>query len=437
MLKVLLNRYFMLYLSGGLISLTGGFMLSVAILFQVFKITGSALAVGIIFIVNTLPDLFLSSPAGVYIDRWGWKRTIIAGNLIRGVAILLLVFCRSSSELWIFYMVIFIEAAVSQFLKISDNVLISRLARKNRLLQANSLSSINCDLAMLIGPAICGILIELKGIDIVWVLISSAFMIEAFIVSLIPGTIGPSSRCSARKSSPAALPKKSNFRKEFLITLTIIRKHRLIAAVFITLIFAMPGAGIFSVMLVPYLHSIGGDIKIYGFFLSFLAGGRLIGGFLTGYIGKYFTHSQLFKICLIISSVCLFLVINTPLTYAALIAFFMGIPSATFQISLQSILQSGAKPKYRGRIFGAFETAVAFLMLFGLGVAGAAGNYLSALFMMNLAAGLQLLSGLIGFILFREAPLIEDRIEAILRGLFHWNKVKTRKKTAPKIIHVH
>src|SRR6202140_1528925 len=70
MLAVLRQRNFGLLWVGQNISMVGDWVLFVALPFYIYALTGSTLATGIMFIVQTLPRLFFGSVAGVFVDRW-------------------------------------------------------------------------------------------------------------------------------------------------------------------------------------------------------------------------------------------------------------------------------------------------------------------------------------------------------------------------------
>ena len=83
MFSVLRQRHFTLLWAGQLVSMLGDWIVLVALPFYVYQHTGSALATGLMFIVETLPRLFLGSLAGVFVDRWDRRKTMIAADLLR------------------------------------------------------------------------------------------------------------------------------------------------------------------------------------------------------------------------------------------------------------------------------------------------------------------------------------------------------------------
>ena len=82
MLKLLRKRNYGLLWISQLISIIGDFALFAALPFFIYKITGSVLATGIMFMIQVLPPLFLGSIAGVFVDRWDRRWTMIVSSLL-------------------------------------------------------------------------------------------------------------------------------------------------------------------------------------------------------------------------------------------------------------------------------------------------------------------------------------------------------------------
>ncbi len=101
MLETLRQRNFALLWGAGLISMLGDWVLFIALPFYIYTLTGSALGSGLMFIVESLPPLLLGSVAGVFVDRWDRRRTLILADLLRGTILLALLVPRSSEWLGI------------------------------------------------------------------------------------------------------------------------------------------------------------------------------------------------------------------------------------------------------------------------------------------------------------------------------------------------
>src|SRR5688572_7749656 len=103
MLAVLRQRNFALVWVAGLISLTGDWLLMVALPLVVYDLTGSTAATAAAAATRVLPNLLVGPVAGVFVDRWDRRRTMIASNLLLGVSILPLLLVRSADWLWLLY----------------------------------------------------------------------------------------------------------------------------------------------------------------------------------------------------------------------------------------------------------------------------------------------------------------------------------------------
>ncbi|MGH9906498.1 MAG: MFS transporter, partial [Pyrinomonadaceae bacterium] len=86
----------------------------------------------------TLPVAILGPIAGVFVDRWNLKRTMIASDLIRAMLAALL---AVSTELYQLYLITFALSCVSCFFLPAQMVAIPLLVRKEELLVANSINA--------------------------------------------------------------------------------------------------------------------------------------------------------------------------------------------------------------------------------------------------------------------------------------------------------
>src|SRR5579875_3879398 len=103
MLAALRQRNFALLWFGQLISLLGDWVLFVALPFYIYTLTGSTLATGVMFIVQTLPRLSRGSVAGVGGGRWSRRRTLYVAGLLQALVLLPLRVVHSSQWVWIIY----------------------------------------------------------------------------------------------------------------------------------------------------------------------------------------------------------------------------------------------------------------------------------------------------------------------------------------------
>jgi Transmembrane secretion effector len=80
MIATLRQRNFALMWLAGLISLAGDWALSVGLPIYVYTLTHSVLATAIMLMCAVTPGVLVGSAAGVFVDRWDHKRTMVAIN---------------------------------------------------------------------------------------------------------------------------------------------------------------------------------------------------------------------------------------------------------------------------------------------------------------------------------------------------------------------
>src|SRR6187551_2319306 len=86
-LATLRQRNFALLWTAGLISYIGDWVLLTALPVFVYERTGETLASGLVLMMYALSTLLVGSIAGVFVDRWDRRRTLVWVNLLQAVLI--------------------------------------------------------------------------------------------------------------------------------------------------------------------------------------------------------------------------------------------------------------------------------------------------------------------------------------------------------------
>src|SRR6266851_4056283 len=87
--------------SAQLVSIFGDFLALFAVFGMVsFRLHGSATQVSLILVWFLSPLVVVGPIAGVFVDHWNVKRTMIASDLIRAVLALLLVFATNLNQIY-------------------------------------------------------------------------------------------------------------------------------------------------------------------------------------------------------------------------------------------------------------------------------------------------------------------------------------------------
>jgi MFS family permease len=161
---LLRRRDFGLLWAGGLVSETGDWFLLVGLPVWVLQVTGSSLVTATVFLVGLLPGLVVGPLAGVLVDRWDRRRTLVAVSLAEAAFLLPLLTVDGRGDLWVVYLVMAVEASLGQLNDPARNALVPALVGRDDLVGANALIGLNGNLARLVGSPLGGILVELSGL---------------------------------------------------------------------------------------------------------------------------------------------------------------------------------------------------------------------------------------------------------------------------------
>jgi len=190
-IALLRQRNYSLLWSSQLISQIGNWALLAALPFLVFQLTGSILATGIMFIVEVIPSILLGSVAGVFVDRWNRRWTMIGANVFRGLLLLLLLTFRSAEQVWVVYVIAFFASVANLFFSPANNALLPQLVTKDELVSANSLDALGENVARNVGPALGGVLLAAAGMAVVALVDVGSYLIGAGLIFLIQGPKPP------------------------------------------------------------------------------------------------------------------------------------------------------------------------------------------------------------------------------------------------------
>lgn len=176
------HRDFRLLYIGQLVSSFGNNLTTVALLYQIFVLTHSPLAVGILGMVQFVPLLLLAFAGGALADAIDRRRMMQVTELaLAGLsAALVLNALLPAPQLWALYVVGAFTAALAGLQRPALTAVLPRLVDSNELVGAIALTKLRQSLGQIVGPALAGLVIASMGLP-------SAYGIDVatFVVSLI------------------------------------------------------------------------------------------------------------------------------------------------------------------------------------------------------------------------------------------------------------
>lgn len=408
MLSALRRRNFVLLWVGQLVSLSGDWLLVVALPFYVLQLTGSILQMGIMFMAEMLPRVLFGSLAGVFVDRWDRRRTMIVADLLRAGFVLLLLLVHSKDLLWLIYVVTMVQSIITQFFTPATSAIIPSIVDEQALVGANSLSSLSESVTRFIGPPIGGILFALSGLTGIVLLDSATFLFSACAIVFIavPKLVNENQKMVGVSSAIAKVG------RELVEGLQVIKDESVLLWTFIVMSILMLGQGVIYVLLVIFIQRVmHGGSEVYGWMITAQGVGSLVGALLVGGVTKFVRPVYLVTCALVIASCSFFVIINVPVLglVIPLIAF-VGLFSVGGMIVFQTLLQSNVSDKYRGRVFGTLSTVLSLSMLVGMLIASAFGDFLGVVPLLNVVPVLFLLGGGIAWVKLQQARLVQQEV---------------------------
>lgn len=419
MIAALRQRNFALLWLAGLISLMGDWVLMIGLPIYVYLLTHSVLALSITLIASSIPNIVLGSIAGVFVDRWDRKRTLIITNLLLALALLPLLLVRSADRVWIVYLVAFVEACIEQFFSPAQSALLPTLVKEDHLVQANSLNSLSRNLARLVGPAVGGLIAALFSLNGIILADAASFLIAALLIVFITVASKPSPAIETPLAAAEA-GAISRLWHEWIDGLGVIRSDRTLSVLLTMFSITMLGEGVFGVLYPVFVYRIlhGGALQI-GQLMSAQAVGGLAGGVLIGWLGKRLMSRWSIGLFGVAFGVTDLIIFNSPaffpffwLTVGLFVtAGLVGIGPST---GAQSLLQAKSPDAYRGRIFGALGMTMGLFALIGTISAGSLTDHVGLITILNIQAAGYIVGGLLVIALLPRAKAAPPQPESTL-----------------------
>lgn len=155
-------RDFRLYFLAVFLSSIGEQMLSVAIGWELYQRTNSALALGMVGLVQVLPVMLLSLFTGSLADRVNRKRMMLGAQVLFAVSSLgLLILSYLQGPLWMIYACLLLSGIAASFSGPVSSALLSQTVPESAYENAATWESSSWQLASVGGPALSGLLIAL------------------------------------------------------------------------------------------------------------------------------------------------------------------------------------------------------------------------------------------------------------------------------------
>jgi MFS transporter, DHA3 family, macrolide efflux protein len=404
------NRNFSKIWTGQLISTMGSALTSLAASIYVFRLTNSAMSVGLMLMATAAPSLLVGLFAGVLVDRYDRKRIMIAADLIRAVLVFLIPFLVPLSIVWL-YVIVMLTSAIGQFFDPAQESVLPEVATEEELAAANSLMAISSFGATAIGFAASGLIASAADISWAFYLDAISFLFSASCIFLI--SIKPIQ--AEGETNAAMVIKNMKLGVRQLFDTPILR------SLFLTSVPTLVAFGLSNALLLPFaLRALKATEFEYGLQEGLTSLGFVAGSLLMASIFDRMREGAWIAVGFIgmaLASIVYSFIHSIPLAIAIVtISGFFNAPSA---IGRRTAVQRNTPREMRGRVNSVFFVSRDVLFLIGMAAAGLA-DFIDVRWM-YFSSAILLLGG--GFLVLVLPGLRQNRAE--------WRQALNLLKTAP------
>ncbi|MBI1788137.1 MAG: MFS transporter [Acidobacteria bacterium] len=399
MRDVLANRLFRRLWLAQMVSIFGDFVAIYAVFSVVsFRMRGTAAEVSGIMVSFLLPLALIGPVAGVFVDRWDVRRTMISSDLIRAVLVLLLMFATTPVHI---YAIFFVLSAVSSFFIPAQTTALPLLVQKEALFGANAIMQQTMQLVRIVSPAVAGALAGSVGENACYWLDSLSFVFSAAMIATlrIPGR-------------PAGGRTVSAILQDLSSGLRFILNHAEISFVILSLTAGTFALSCFSALVAVYVRDIlHSGSAFFGALGSLIGLGTILGSLLVARVARKASRAHLVTIGILGNGIFIFLLafFHTSVTTIAC-CLGVGFSVAFILIPASTLMQEETPQEMRGRVSSSSMSLIALAQGVALVLAGSLAARFGIINLYLGSAAMLVLVAAVGYFQLRRAtsPPIGD-----------------------------
>ena len=353
-----------------IVSELGDWLNFVALIQIIKQFSGSAQASGLLIILQMMPLVIFSPFSGALADRFDRRKIMIVADLLRAGVVLGLLTIHKADQLWLLYLLSAMQFSLTAFFEPARSALLPNLAKGEELIQANALTGVTWSIILALGGALGGIISDLFGNQIAFLVDSATFLLSAGILLRL--------NVEAKSSSDNKETKQIKD-TSFLAVVPYLRaRPQVLAVMLIKSGICLTGGGVFllSVVYGQQIFPIGKDGSISVGILYGVHGlGAVIGAALTGHLSKASTRNAL-NLTLIAFALrgifFSFWAVSLNIWFAAISILSVAACGSFLWVISTTLLQKFTDDEIRGRLFALEHAFLTLSMTVSIGAIGRA-----------------------------------------------------------------
>jgi DHA3 family macrolide efflux protein-like MFS transporter len=363
--QVLRNRSFLAIWLAQWVSSLGDWLALLALLSLVaFRRHGTPYQVSWVLIAYVLPVALVGPIAGVFVDRWSLKATMIVSSLVRaGLAVMLVL----PGSLYALYALIFALSSVTCFFLPAQTAALPLVVRREELLVANAANTQSTYFNKVIGPAVAGLLVARLGEHVCFYLYSLTLLVAAALLAA-----AAIRRAAAEPSKPRTVLAELGEGFHFMTN------HRTILFLTLAAMTAVFAVSFFDALAAVFVRDIlHRSSRLFGLLVSLVGAGTIMAAWLLGRFGQRRPKPEMIALGILLMGASILLlsflsranpVLGCALTFGA------GI--GCIVVSAQTLLQEETPHAILGRASSAINSLVTVAQVAGLLIAGYVAHWI-------------------------------------------------------------
>lgn len=362
-LAVFRRRSFSMLWVADFVSTAGSALTSLAASILIFRVTGSALSVGLMLMATAVPSLLVGLIAGVFVDRYDRKRIMVTANLLQAVLVFLIPFLVPINIAWL-YVLVMLSSAVGQFFDPAHESVLPEVASDEELAAANSLIAISSFGSTAIGFAASGLIASKLPIEWAFYLDAASFLVSAACIGLI--RVKPLE--VEGDTNIATVVRNLRTGANFLLDSSVLR------SLFLVSVPVMVSFGLWNSLLLPFaIRALKASEFEYGLQEGLTSVGFVIASLLMARLADRLREGQWITLSFLgMGIVGIFYAMSSSIPLAIGLVMVSGFLNAPSSIGRRLVIQRNTTREVRGRVNSAFFVSRDIIFLIGMAAAGLA-----------------------------------------------------------------
>ena len=324
-----------------LVSIFGDFLALYAIFSEMtFRMHASARAITLVTVFFLLPLAFVGPVAGVFVDRWHPRRTMVTSDIARAVLALGLVFARAP---WHIYVVFLALSTFSSFFTPARSVTLPQIVPLNGLMSANALFQQTVQILQMGSPVLAGALAGWAGPSSCYYLDSASFVFSGLVIATIAIPARPAH--ANREVKPVV--------RDLLSGVRFIFGHPVIGFVILSIAAGTFAISAFGSLIAVYVRDVlHATTYLFGALGSTIGAGMLAGGLVVTPLARRIQQkAHLITAGILLCGAAIAAIAWAANSVAALAGCFaIGIGASLLTIAAMTLMQGQVPAEMRGRV---------------------------------------------------------------------------------------